>query len=97
MLLPSKLPNARILTFGYDASVVNWRAMVSQNTIGNHAKNLLATLATHRENDNTVSTTLSTCFREAYAYKNHLPIIFIAHSLGGLVCEDVGGHTRSYT
>lgn len=53
-LLPTKLPHARILTFGYDADVVNWRAMVSTNRIGNHAENLLTTVATHREEDNTV-------------------------------------------
>ncbi|MCJ1263639.1 hypothetical protein MMC22_003509 [Lobaria immixta] len=72
ILLPTKLPNARILTFGYDANVVDWRAMVSKNRVGNHAENLLTTVATYRENDNT----------------NCRPILFVAHSLGGLVCED---------
>ncbi|MCJ1271835.1 hypothetical protein MMC22_011740 [Lobaria immixta] len=72
MLLPTKLPDARILTFGYDADVVHWRAMVSKSRIGNHAEDLLTTVATHREDDNT----------------NYRPILFVAHSLGGLVCED---------
>ncbi|KAI9715704.1 MAG: hypothetical protein M1812_005856 [Candelaria pacifica] len=71
-LLPAKLPQARILTFGYDAYVLDWRAMVSKNRIGNHSKNLLSALATHRENDDT----------------NNRPILLVAHSLGGLVCED---------
>ncbi|OCL11660.1 hypothetical protein AOQ84DRAFT_335546 [Glonium stellatum] len=71
-LLPKKIPQARILAFGYDAYVADWRAMVSNNRIGNHARNLLAALATYREGD----------------YTNKLPIIFVAHSLGGLVCED---------
>lgn len=53
-MLPTKLPHARILTFGYDADVVNLRAMVSTNRISNHAENLLTTVATHREDDNTV-------------------------------------------
>jgi len=53
-LLPSKVPNARILTFGYDAYVADWRGMVSKNRIGNHAMNLLATVATYREDDDTV-------------------------------------------
>jgi hypothetical protein len=54
-LLPADLPNARVLTFGYDAYVADWRGMVSKNTIGNHSMNLLTAVATYRENDDTVS------------------------------------------
>lgn len=54
-LLPSKVSNARILTFGYDAYVSDWKGMVSKNRIGNHAMNLLAAVATYREDDDTVS------------------------------------------
>lgn len=54
-LLPSKVVNARILTFGYDAYVSDWRGMVSKNRIGNHSMNLLAAIATHREDDDTAS------------------------------------------
>lgn len=53
-LLPSELPDARILTFGYDAYVADWRGMVSKNRIGNHAMNLLTAIATYRDKDNTV-------------------------------------------
>ncbi|KXX75211.1 Kinesin light chain [Madurella mycetomatis] len=52
-LLPSELPNSRILTFGYDAYVVDWRGMVSQNRISNHGWNLLTSLSSYREKDNT--------------------------------------------
>ncbi|KAL6913692.1 hypothetical protein FSST1_011452 [Fusarium sambucinum] len=72
MLLPTKVPNARILTFGYDAYVTNWKSVVSESTIGNHSMNLLTAVATLRENEDT----------------NNRPIIFVCHSLGGLVCED---------
>ncbi|KAF2665820.1 hypothetical protein BT63DRAFT_428769 [Microthyrium microscopicum] len=71
-LLPARIPNARVLTFGYDAHVADWRGMVSKNRIGNHAMNLLTTLATYREDDDS----------------DQRPIIFVCHSLGGLVCED---------
>lgn len=53
-LLPHIIPTARILTFGYDANVADWKGMVSQNRIANHATNLLAALSTYRENDGTV-------------------------------------------
>ncbi|KAL6409280.1 hypothetical protein AUP68_05652 [Ilyonectria robusta] len=71
-LLPSKLPNARILTFGYNAYVTSWQGIVSQDRLGSHAGNLLNSLASYREDDKT----------------NDRPIIFVCHSLGGLVCED---------
>ncbi|KAH7360641.1 hypothetical protein BKA65DRAFT_390225, partial [Rhexocercosporidium sp. MPI-PUGE-AT-0058] len=72
------LPQARILTFGYDANVANWRTFVSKNTIGSHTRALLAALATYKEDDHIIADFL-----------NSRPIIFIAHSLSGLVCEDV--------
>lgn len=53
-LLPTKVPQARVLTFGYDAKVADWRGMISENRIGNHAGNLLNALAAYRENDETV-------------------------------------------
>jgi hypothetical protein len=53
-LLPSKIPNARVLTFGYDAYVVDWQGVVSENKIGNHAMNLLSSVAGYREEDDTV-------------------------------------------
>ncbi|KAA8642375.1 hypothetical protein EYZ11_009972 [Aspergillus tanneri] len=71
-LLPTMLPTARVLTFGYDAYVADWRGVVSQSLIANHAWNLLTSLSSYRENDGT----------------NERPIIFVCHSLGGLVCED---------
>lgn len=53
-LLPSEVPKARILTFGYDARVLDWRSMISQNRIGNHSRNLLHAIANYRDRDNTV-------------------------------------------
>jgi protein SERAC1 len=53
-LLPSKLPTARVLTFGYDGSVAEWKGVVSQKMVGEHAESLLNSLATFRESDETV-------------------------------------------
>jgi hypothetical protein len=54
-LLPARVANARILTFGYDAYVTDWHGMVSKNRIGDHSMNLLSAVAAYRVNDDTVS------------------------------------------
>jgi hypothetical protein len=53
-LLPTKVPDARILSFGYDATAIGWRPRISSNNIGDHAKNLLGALAACRGTDKTV-------------------------------------------
>ncbi|KAI0456108.1 hypothetical protein F5B21DRAFT_502584 [Xylaria acuta] len=81
-LLASKLPTARILTFGYDAYVTDWKSVVSQNRIANHSLNLLTSLAHYREGKEDT---------------NEHPIIFVCHSLGGLVCQDALSNARQRT
>ncbi|KAJ3524973.1 hypothetical protein NM208_g11840 [Fusarium decemcellulare] len=71
-LLPLELPTARILTYGYEATAMDRHEVTSQNRVWDHAFNLLTSLALHREGDDT----------------NERPIIFVCHSLGGLVCQD---------
>ncbi|KAM0418587.1 hypothetical protein ACHAPT_012486 [Fusarium lateritium] len=70
-LLPSKLPRARILTYGYDAYVVAKSGPASTNRLIDHAANLLIDL---------------TADREACGASSR-PLIFVVHSLGGLVCK----------
>ncbi|KAL7764623.1 hypothetical protein ACKLNR_005768 [Fusarium oxysporum f. sp. zingiberi] len=71
-LLPLAIETARILTYSYDSTVTSKGDVPSQNRISNHAYNLVTALASLRQGDNT----------------NERPIIFICHSLGGLVCQD---------
>ncbi|MBE3042563.1 hypothetical protein IMZ48_08295 [Candidatus Bathyarchaeota archaeon] len=70
LLLTAKLPNARLLTFGYDAYVVGGE--VSLNRLTDHANNLLNDLTISREDDDAVLR----------------PLIFVVHSMGGLVCKE---------
>ncbi|KAL8364648.1 hypothetical protein RB595_003771 [Gaeumannomyces hyphopodioides] len=78
-LLPQKLKNARILTYGYDAYVLR-RSTASNNRLKDHAKNLLNDLTTDR----------------ASCEARSRPLIFVAHSLGGLVCKEAILHSRNH-
>ncbi|KAI9769485.1 MAG: hypothetical protein M1840_003962 [Geoglossum simile] len=71
-LLKNDLPKTRIMTFGYDADVAHFWDPASSNRIGNHALNLTNALSQIRERTETVDR----------------PIIFVTHSLGGLVSKD---------
>ncbi|KAF8517759.1 hypothetical protein BU17DRAFT_91618 [Hysterangium stoloniferum] len=69
-LLPQRLPNARIVTYGYDASTGSQSKKIDETLYG-HAENFISRLALLR--DSTTTTTR--------------PIIFIAHSLGGIILK----------
>ncbi len=69
--LPSKLPRARLLTYGYDAYIVQ-KSIVSNNRLIDHATNLLNDLTNDRISCNASSRRL----------------VFVAHSLGGIVCKE---------
>jgi triacylglycerol esterase/lipase EstA (alpha/beta hydrolase family) len=71
-LLPSDFPNVRIMTYGYDADVAKLGQPVAQNSLHQNASNLLMYLALERQQTRTETR----------------PIIFVCHSLGGLLVED---------
>jgi ankyrin repeat protein len=60
------------MTFGYDACILGGRSKVSTNRLNAHAKDLVNDLASIRSN----------------SAAERRPIIFVAHSLGGIVCKD---------
>lgn len=72
-LLSKKIPEARLITYGYNADIVHFIKPVGQNTVREHARNLAGDLTDLR--------------RRTSSLQRHL--IFVAHSLGGLVCEQV--------
>ncbi|KAL9008964.1 MAG: hypothetical protein Q9173_005966 [Seirophora scorigena] len=72
-LLPSELEEekARVLVYGYDANVTSFTDGVSKDKIHNHAETLVADVYANRKR------------RKA----GERPIIWVAHSLGGLVVK----------
>ncbi len=78
-LLKDDMPESRILSFGYDADIVNFWNPASMNRLSNHAENMVGELARKRERTNTEAR----------------KILFVAHSLGGLVVERALGHSKS--
>ncbi|KAI4257275.1 MAG: hypothetical protein L6R42_005765 [Xanthoria sp. 1 TBL-2021] len=72
-MLPKHMSNARILSFGYDASVAAFFGRTSSDTILQHAHTLVAELVADRQLEGAMNR----------------PIIFICHSLGGIVVKRV--------
>ncbi|KAF3479854.1 WD40/YVTN repeat-like-containing domain [Arthroderma uncinatum] len=70
-LLKEDIPNARIFTFGYDADVASFWGGASQNRLTNHAENMIKDLVDERSDTKT----------------DDRELLFVAHSLGGLVVE----------
>lgn len=69
-LLPSTVPNARILTYGYDTKIRHtFIGPVSKNNVVDHGWDLLCALEEVRRDDPS------------------RPLLFIAHSLGGLIAK----------
>ncbi|PVH94680.1 ribonuclease-like protein p/mrp subunit [Periconia macrospinosa] len=70
-LLPTNLKQSRILTFGYNAGVTALLGKTSSDTILQHAQTLVAELVADRELEDATER----------------PIIFICHSLGGIIVK----------
>ncbi|KAK5693985.1 hypothetical protein LTR97_009603 [Elasticomyces elasticus] len=77
-LLKERVPHARILTWGYDADPVHFLRQQGHQTILSHAQGLLADLKDMRESDE----------------QKARPIIFVGHSLGGLVIKQPASHPQ---
>lgn len=78
-LLKHEIPRSRVVTFGYDADIVNFWNPASKSRLSNHAENMVGDLVRRRERTDTEAR----------------PIIFVAHSLGGLVVEHALSHSKN--
>ncbi|KAK4446131.1 ribonuclease-like protein p/mrp subunit [Podospora aff. communis PSN243] len=80
-MLPKDLPNCRVLTFSYPATVANVLGKTSSDRILQHAQTLVAELVADRELENAVQR----------------PIIFVCHSLGGIIVKRALVYSASRT
>ncbi|KAA6416359.1 MAG: Kinesin light chain [Lasallia pustulata] len=77
-LLPSDIPNARILSWGYDANTHS-TSQISCQYLYNHATTLVSDL----------------CLKRRLTKTRTRPIIFVAHSLGGIVVKSALIHSEA--
>lgn len=90
-LLPDDIPRARILCWGYDANTHSG-SPVSRQYLYDHARNLISDLCRKRKLSS-VGDIRNYQHSDGYADENQSmerPIIFVAHSLGGIVVKSVG-------
>lgn len=90
-MLPAKLPNSRIMTFNYESK---WFLEAPKQRRSLCAIQLLTALGNQRTEVITPSSQRSTTMKLSMLYwqeKNtkHRPLIFIGHSFGGVVIEQV--------
>jgi len=80
-LLPKAVKNSRIMTFGYNANATSFMGSTSSDRILQHAQTLVAQLEADR----------------ALADASRRPLIFICHSLGGIIVKRALAYSASRT
>ncbi|KAI0505620.1 Alpha/Beta hydrolase protein [Xylaria bambusicola] len=86
-LLSAEFPRACLLAYGYDAYIVRNSAALTTN-LTDHASNLLHGLTSNRYS-------LCSLYACNTCDASNRPLIFVAHSLGGIACKEALLHSRN--
>ena len=97
-LLPKHMPNARIMTYGYNSDIDGENALLSAKGLDYAAAKLLEGLAEKRL-DRQVNAMLSQHLPKVNIVQcnDPCPITFIAHDLGGIVVKKVNTSVRIFS
>ena len=97
-LLPKHMPNARIMTYGYNSDSDGENALLSAKGLEYAAAKLLEGLAEKRL-DKQVNAMLSQHLPKVNVVQcnDRCPITFIAHDLGGIVVKKVNTSVRIFS
>jgi hypothetical protein len=76
------------MTYGYDSKPFRFGRTVNQNTISEHARNMLNGIQRQRK-DFVRIFGLNVEPNDANFIQPNRPIIFVAHSLGGIITKEV--------
>ena len=95
-LLSKVIPETRIFTYGYDVNINHLFSPASQATVFQHAATFLSDLANERLSTEAVSYPIGVLVHLTFKkllltsiVQQSRPIVFVAHSLGGIVVKDV--------
>ena len=99
-LLPHKLPNACVMAYGYNADAPY---STSIGGVRDNARKLLELLKDKREEN--VSLDFRSFFSAVSHFQEpngvqkdpHRPIVFLGHSLGGIIIKQVGPYSRFWS
>jgi hypothetical protein len=83
--LPNAIPDSRIMTFGYDSAFVFGSSMAG---LDDFALDLLDRIRATRQSEVLACNLLCSRYPDNFQAKNR-PLVFICHSLGGIVVKKV--------
>lgn len=95
----SQVGDGRLLEFVYDAPVASISEIVSKARIQHHATMLLEAVVKLRKEENYIGAvgglfSIASIDLSCLLVQETLPIIFVGHGFGGLICENVSFSTN---
>jgi hypothetical protein len=88
-MLPTRIANARVMTFGYDSYSTEYGGVTSTAGLRHTATQLLEELQCKRGNVRHYLAQFLHVVRLSNAVQDIIPIVFVGHSFGGVIAKMV--------